>query len=149
MGENGLPFLSRLRQDNSVVLALEIVNTTEYQEALHWIREHFTFAFGQQIDWSHDLSVVTGRIAELTEEQLQQIFHLYGVQPDRIVTIIWTYSDVGVRLPLYLIALHIDDIWFPVLDDVFLFDPQDTWCMELHHEGEFSIGKYANQKPVK
>jgi hypothetical protein len=123
-----------------VELALETLSSDAYEYTIHWIRDHFTFAYGQQIDWSHDSHAVIGKISELTEERLQQLLKEYGVEPSRKVTIVWTYGDMGMKLPLYLVAQHIKDIWLPVLDDVFLLDPQDTWCMEFEHEGVFSCG---------
>ncbi|HYL44388.1 MAG TPA: hypothetical protein VEU97_13465 [Ktedonobacteraceae bacterium] len=137
-----LPHMSRLRLDSSVELAMEILSPSEYGNAINWIRDHFAFAFGQQIDWSHDSDAVIGNISELTEESLLQLFKFYGVEPSRWITVVWTYGDMGIKLPLYLIAQHIKDIWLPVIDDVFLFDTQDTWCMELYHEGVFSCGHY-------
>jgi hypothetical protein len=137
-----LPQMSRLRLDSAVELAMEILSPSEYGNSINWIRDHFAFAFGQQIDWSHDSDAVIGNISELTEESLLQRFKFYGVEPSRRITVVWTYGDRGIRLPLYLIAQHIQDIWLPVIDDVFLFDTQDTWCMELYHEGVFSCGHH-------
>lgn len=142
MNEYDLPQISRLLQDASVETTMKILSPTEYQNAIIWIRDHFIFVYGQQIDWSNDPSAVAGNIAELTGEKVLELLRAYSVKPSRYITILWAYGDSGISLPLYLAAKHIKDIWLPVLDDVFLFDSQDTWCMELYHEGNFSCGRY-------
>lgn len=146
---NELPQMSRLRLHHTVELAMKLLSHSDYERAINWIDDHFTFAHTQQIDWSHDPDAVTGKIADLTEERLLHVLKTYGVEPSRRIQVIWTYGDVGITLPLYHVARHIKDIWLPGLDDVFLLDTRDIWCLELYHEGEFSCGRYpASREPV-
>lgn len=58
MRENEMPQIERLRRSPSVVSQMELLSPGAYQRALTWIRQHFRFAYGQQIDWSHDPFVV-------------------------------------------------------------------------------------------
>jgi hypothetical protein len=37
-------------------------------------------------------------------------------------------------------------LWLPVIDDVFVFDLHDTWCLEKFHEGDFSCGGYEQTR---
>ena len=136
------PQVSRLRHHRSVKLAMEVLSSKAYQEALDWLRDHFTFNFNQQIEWSGDPDVATGEISDLNEPRLLHLLQAYGVEPSRQVTILWAYGDIGMKLPVSLVAKYINDIWLPVNDDVFLFDMKDVWCLELHHEGAFSCGRY-------
>jgi hypothetical protein len=142
MSNDELPQIERLILYPSVISAMEFLSPVAYQDTLAWIRNHFHFAYGQQIDWSHDPGAVTGKILELTEEKLQGLLKNYGVEASRRITIVWAYGDKAITLPLHLVAAHIKDIWLPALDDVFLFDPQDVWCVELYHEGNFSCGRF-------
>lgn len=143
MSHDELPQLERLSLYPSVVSAMEFLSPAAYQDAIVWIRNHFHFAYGQQIDWSHDPEAVTGKISELTEERIQGLLKKYGVEASQRITIVWAYGDRGITLPLHLVVAHIKDLWLPALDDVFLFDPGGFWCVELYHEGNFSCGRYT------
>lgn len=132
-----------LLQDEHVRDKIKLLTPSAYQDAIEWIRKHFTFAFGQQIDWRHDPDAVTGNIQALDEKTLAQLLGRYNVELSRTLTIIWAYADIGVTMPLTLIARHIHTIWLPVIDDVFVLDLNDSWCLEFHHEGAFSCGRYG------
>ena len=108
-------------------------------------RPHF-FEDEPQIDWSHDLKAVTGNMQNLRENVLLQLLKQYDVEPTRTLTVIWTYADIGVKLPFSLIARHIHALLLPVVDDVFVLDMHDTWCLEMFHEGIFSCGTHASLK---
>jgi hypothetical protein len=143
---NEHPQMSLLLLHHDVALEMTVLSQNEYEDAIHWIDDHFRFVHTQQIDWSHDPSSVPGKMTELTEERLLDLLQTYAVEPSQRIKVIWAYGDMGITLPVYLIARHIKDIWLPVLDDVFLLDTQDTWCLELYHEGEFSCGRYPLSK---
>src|SRR5579863_6106479 len=121
MDKQELPQIERLRLYDSVVLAMEELSPQAYKEAINWLKDHFYFPFSQQIDWSHDPHAVVGRIADLSEERLYHMLQTYNVEPSRRLTIVWAYADRSITLPLSLVAKRINDIWLPVLDDVFLF----------------------------
>ena len=100
MTDNEPPQVSRLRLHRSVELAMVRLTQSEYERAIQWLKDHFTFAHTQHIDWSHDPSAVTGRISELTEERLLHLLNMYGVEPSQQIMVIWAYGDMGITLPL-------------------------------------------------
>jgi hypothetical protein len=130
----------------SVREVMKILSFTAYEEALNWINDHFKIPLGQWIDWSHDVHAVQARDSELTGDYLLRLLGEYGVEPSRRVTIVWADNDVGITLPLSLVAQYINDTLLALTDDVFLFDPHDDWCLQVHHEGEFSVGRYHRSK---
>ena len=83
---------------------------------------------------------------DLRENALLQLLRQYDVEPTQTLTVIWAYADIGVKLPFSLIARHIHAIWLPIVDDVFVLDTHDTWCLEIFHEGNFSCGMYEKMK---
>jgi hypothetical protein len=130
--------------DIDVQRHLEVLTADSYRAAVEWLNAHFRFVASQQIDWSSDSDVVFGQINQLSVQQVQTLLSRYGVQLQRRVYVIWAYGDFGIILPAQDVAAHIDDIWFPATDDVFVFDPTDDWCLELHHEGMYSCGRYKH-----
>ena len=146
MEEQKMPQMRMLLQDEQVRNEMIRLTPAQYQEGIEWIRKHFTFVYGQQIDWCHDPDAVIGKIQDLSEHELLHLLERYHVEPTRRLTVSWAYADTGIELPLSLIARHIYGIWLPVNDDVFLFDMNDTWCLELFHEGNFSCGSYEQKK---
>jgi hypothetical protein len=146
MNEQEMPQMQLLLRDEQVRDEIIFLTPTHYQEAIEWIRRHFTFAYGQQIDWSHDANAVTGNMQDLRENALLQLLRQYDVEPTQTLTVIWAYADIGVKLPFSLIARHIHAIWLPIVDDVFVLDTHDTWCLEIFHEGNFSCGMYEKMK---
>lgn len=135
--------LANLRRHVGVRQRLEILTADSYHADVDWLNAHFQFAASQQIDWSRDSDVVRGQIDQLSRNEVQTLLSRVGVQPQQRVHVVWAYSDFGITLPMRDVAGHIDEIWFPATDDVFVFDPTDTWCLELHHEGTFSCGRYS------
>lgn len=119
-----------------------VLSPTAFQEAIDWISSHFSFLYDQQIDWAHDPRVVEGDVTDLDTDTLIALLSRYRVQPQQRVYVAWSYGDFSITLPVHLVGKHLNDIWFPATDDVFVFDPHETWCLELHHEGRFSLGSY-------
>jgi hypothetical protein len=143
------PFqLSKLMGHAEVQRALEILTADSYRADIKWLKTHFRFAASQQIDWPQKGDVVLGQIDQLSADEMQTLLGRHGVQPQRRVHVIWAYGDFGVILPVQEVGTHIDDIWFPATDDVFILDPADDWCLELHHEGIYSCGRYMPMHPV-
>jgi hypothetical protein len=144
-----MPQIQMVLQDEQVKYEIAFLTPAEYQTAVDWIGNHFTFLYGQQIDWSHDSDAVLGNIKDLKEEALLLLLKRHNVEVSRRVMIIWTYADTGIKLPLSLLAKHINNLWLPGIDDVFVVDIHDVWCLELYHEGNFSYGRTHNEQSFK
>ncbi len=139
------PFqITRLMRHVEVQRCLEPLSADSYRAAVKWLNTHFQFDTNQQIDWQKTGDVVYGQIDQLSAADVQNLLGRFGVQPRRRAHVIWAYGDFGVIVPVQEVGAHLDDIWFPATDDVFTFDPKDDWCLELHHEGVYSCGRYKS-----
>lgn len=89
MDRQAMPQMQLLLQDEQVRDKIIFLTPTHYQEAIEWIRRHFKFAYGQQIEWSHDANAITGNMQDLREKVLLQLLRQYDVEPTRTLTVIW------------------------------------------------------------
>lgn len=134
-----VPFqLQSLARHPDVGKYLELLTPQAYDAIVQWIARHYSFISGQQIDPSSDPLAVAGSVDDLQPDRLLTLLEQYGAVPPDTLHVIWAYGDFGIALPLSLVSKYLlDDIWFPVTDDVFIVDPDGRWCLELHHEGQF------------
>lgn len=64
------------------------------------------------------------------------------------VSIVWNYSDYAVTCSLNVALDHIDELWLPGTEDVFIISIADHWLIEIYHEGDYFLHntwRIANQ----
>ena len=55
------------------------------------------------------------------------------------VYVFWTSDsnanhNVGIKIPYHIFCKYYDDLWYPCSDDVWVYDTQNTFCIEISHE---------------
>jgi len=129
--------LSNLLKIPSIKETMMLLDMEDYENGLEWIESHFFIPHGQWIDTSHDPQAIVGEDSKLTSEYLLDLFGSNGMAPSDKVTIIWIYNNIAITLNIDLIVRYVNETLLVVADDIFIFDPQNTWCFQLHHEGKF------------
>ncbi len=107
-----------------------------------WLEQHFPIGFSS-IDWSRvegaDRRSVNSDAA--VSATAREIFSEKGVQECRVV-VLWSDARTPViELPLSAVVENAEEI-FAQDWDTWVFDPKDTWCLENHHEGSITFGRY-------
>jgi hypothetical protein len=120
----------------------EVQSSGYYDSYTAWLEQHFPIGFSS-IDWSQvegaDRRDVISDAA--VSETVREILAGKGVQDCRVV-VLW--ADAGtpvIELPLTAVVEHAEEL-FAQDWDTWVFDPQDSWCLENHHEGTITFGRY-------
>lgn len=50
------------------------------------------------------------------------------------VYILWCSNNVGIKIPYHFFCKFYDDLWYPSSDDVWVYDTQNKFCLEISHE---------------
>lgn len=113
-----------------------------YDSYTAWLEQHFPIGFSS-IDWSRvegaDRRSVT-TVASLSDT-VRAILSEKGVQDCRVV-VLWADARTPViELPLSAVVENAGEI-FAQNWDTWVFDPQDSWCLENHHEGTLTFGRH-------
>lgn len=45
-----------------------------------------------------------------------------------------TSHNVGIKIPYHIFCKYYDDLWYPSSDDIWVYDTQNTFCIEISHE---------------
>lgn len=68
--------------------------------------------------------------------KLQEIFFSIKIIPQQDVYITWdSFNDIDV-MPFDDFCKYFDDIWYPSVDDVGVFDDSFSWFIIITHYGE-------------
>jgi hypothetical protein len=120
----------------------EVQSSGYYDSYTAWLEQHFPIGFSS-IDWSRvegaDRRSVDGNTA--VSDTVREILAGKGVQECRVV-VLWADA----RTPV--IELSLTDVVENAAElfaqdwDTWVFDPQDSWCLENHHEGTITFGRY-------
>jgi hypothetical protein len=107
-----------------------------------WLEQHFPIGFSS-IDWSRvegaDRRSVDSNtaVSDTVREMLAG-----KVAHDCRVVVLWADARTPViEVPLAAVVENAEEL-FAQDWDTWVFDPQDSWCLENHHEGTMTFGRY-------
>ncbi len=120
----------------------EVQSTGGYDSYTAWLEQHFPIGFSS-IDWSRvegaeRRSVNSDAAVSAT---VRGILSEKNVKECRVV-VLWSDARTPViELPLSAVVENAGEI-FAQDWDTWVFDPKDSWCLENHHEGFITFGRY-------
>lgn len=80
-------------------------------------------------------STLVGPVAESEGFDLYQVCATAAIEPSEDVYLYWgsegTIDQIGFRD----LAMFFDDIWYPAIDDIGIFDETFTWLITVDHGG--------------
>ncbi len=120
----------------------EVRSAGGYDSYTAWLEQHFPIGFSS-IDWSRVEGADRRSIVSNTavSDTVREILSGKGVQECRVV-VLWSDARTPVvELPLSAVVENAEEI-FAQDWDTWVFNPQDSWCLENHHEGSITFGRY-------
>ncbi|GAA4034803.1 hypothetical protein GCM10022409_19080 [Hymenobacter glaciei] len=90
-----------------------------------------------------ELAAMQSVCSEVNGEELKLLHILtsLGVNPMPNVYINWCQFERIDKIAIAALDKFFDDIWFPVSDDIDLFDESLSWVLSIRHDGVVSFMK--------
>jgi len=120
----------------------EVRSSGDYDSHTAWLEQHFPIGFAS-IDWSRVEGADCRNVGSdaAVSDAVREILSDKGVQECRVV-VLWSDARTPVvELPLSAVVENGEEI-FAQDWDTWVFDPKDSWCLENHHEGTLTFGRY-------
>ncbi len=72
---------------------------------------------------------------------LKKVLSFLGISWPEYVFINWYRYDSIDKMMLFDLANHFEDVWYPDVDDIDIFDETFTWVLSLTHYGQVKFLK--------
>lgn len=115
--------------DNIQVLSIE---ETRYH--FQWLEMNFDIFWGK-INWSKVSKSVSVNIKKWTYSDLSQYLYSLDLQGENSeFCIVWSDSDVGVKVRFTLICQFIEELVYPGKSDIWIVNKSKSFCLEITHD---------------
>jgi hypothetical protein len=113
---------------------IQILSIEETQNNFQWLEMQFDIFWGK-INWSKVPKSVSVDIRRWTSSDLSQYLSSLDLPgSSSTCCVVWSDSDIGIKISFTLICQFIDEFIYPGKSDIWIVDKNKNFCLEVTHD---------------
>lgn len=121
----------------------ELLHSKDADECVSWLSDNFSLPYGQ-IDWAEHPQAVKVEIEGLDYEALGKQLAGLWLEPETDVFVVWSDADEVVAFQWKDLLEHLEVVWLPGKEDVWVIPDDQSGCVELHHEKKLAFVRFVD-----